>query len=382
MYETSTPISPSLGRVVPRIREAEQFHIPTLDGWRAIAVSLVIAVHSNSMLMNNGSAPARSLALFLTHSGYGVDIFFALSGYLICTLLLYEKRETGTISLSRFYVRRAFRILPPMLLYVFVITVLSLLAILPRLDSGELSAAVLFYRNYYSGSWYTDHFWSLSIEEHFYAVAPVLLLLFNSRQAMRISFGLIAVCVGVRVLEYSLDLFPGTLIQFRTENRCDGLVWGAVLALALQNSTARAWLQRRINAWTFFATITATIILLVYFNSQPERRTIVAAIMPILICHTVLNPHRLIGLILEFPLLKWIGRVSYSLYIWQTLFLVPGIRPLGAIQTFPLALICPIVCAILSYYFVERPMIALGHRLTGSLDLRPKSSGMWAVGRT
>ena len=171
---------------------------------------------------------------------------------------------------------------------------------------------------------------------------------------MRISFGLIAVCVGVRVLEYSLDLFPGTLIQFRTENRCDGLVWGAVLALALQNSTARAWLQRRINAWTFFATITATIILLVYFNSQPERRTIVAAIMPILICHTVLNPHRLIGLILEFPLLKWIGRVSYSLYIWQTLFLVPGIRPLGAIQTFPLALICPIVCAILSYYFVER----------------------------
>jgi hypothetical protein len=93
MDETSRPISPSLGREVPRTSEAEIFYISTVDSWRAIAVSVVIAGHSNSMLMNNGSARARSLALFLTRGGYGVDIFFALSGYLICTLLLYEKRE-------------------------------------------------------------------------------------------------------------------------------------------------------------------------------------------------------------------------------------------------------------------------------------------------
>jgi peptidoglycan/LPS O-acetylase OafA/YrhL len=158
-------------------------------------------------------------------------------------------------------------------------------------------------------------------------------------------------------------------------------MWGAVLAQALQNSAARAWLRRRINGWTFFATLAAAIILLVEFSSQPERRTIVAAVMPILICHTVLNPHRLIGLVLEFPVLKWIGRVSYSLYIWQMLFLVPDIRPLGIFQTFPLNLISPVVCATLSYYFVERPMIGLGHRLAASLNLRSGSSGARAVGR-
>jgi peptidoglycan/LPS O-acetylase OafA/YrhL len=365
--ETSTLITQSLVAEGSRPKKSTPSYIPTLDGWRAIAVSLVVGAHSYTMLMNNGSASARYLALFFAHGGYGVDIFFALSGYLISTLLLCEKRDTGTISLSKFYTRRAFRILPPMLLYLLVITVLSLLALLPPLDAGELSAAVLFYRNYCFGSWYTGHFWSLAIEEHFYAVVPVFLLTSSSRQAMGIAFGLILLCVGIRAFEFSHDhFFPGSLLQFRTENRFDGLMWGAVLALALQHPRARTWLQRRLNTWTFCATIAASIVLLVEFDSQPERRTIVAAVMPILIGHTVLNPHGLVGRLLEFSPLKWLGRISYSLYIWQMLFLVEGSRPLGLIQAFPLSLICPFVCAALSYYLVEKPMIAFGHRLTGS----------------
>jgi peptidoglycan/LPS O-acetylase OafA/YrhL len=311
---------------------------------------------------------ARSLASLFAHGGYGVDIFFALSGYLISTILLREKRDTGTISLSKFYVRRAFRILPPMLLYLLVITMLSLLAFLPPLDPGELSAAVLFYRNYSFGSWYTGHFWSLAIEEHFYLVVPILLLVSNSRRAMGAAFGLILLCIGIRAFEFSHTHFftPGSLLQFRTENRFDGLMWGVILALALQHPGVRTWLQPRLNAWTFCATIAASIALLVEFHAQPERRSIVAAVMPILIAHTVLNPHDLIGRLLEFSPLKWLGRVSYSLYIWQMLFLVEGSRPLGPFQAFLLALICPLVCATLSYYLVERPMIAFGHRLTGS----------------
>jgi peptidoglycan/LPS O-acetylase OafA/YrhL len=366
--ETSMLVTQSLVTEGSRPKTSTLSYIPTLDGWRAIAVSLVIGAHSYTMLMNNGSAPARSLASFFAHGGYGVDIFFALSGYLICTLLLREKRDTGTISLSKFYTRRVFRILPPMLLYLLVITVLSLLAFLPPLDAGELLAAVLFYHNYYFGSWYTGHFWSLAIEEHFYAVVPVFLLMSSSRQAMGIAFGLILLCVGIRAFEFSHDHFfpPGSLLQFRTENRFDGLMWGAVLALALQHPRARTWLQRRLNVWTFCATIAASVVLLVEFDSQAERRTIVAAVMPMLIGHTVLNPYGLVGRLLEFSPLKWLGRISYSLYIWQMLFLVPESRPLGLIQAFPLSLICPFVCAALSYYLVERPMIAFGHRLTNS----------------
>jgi peptidoglycan/LPS O-acetylase OafA/YrhL len=354
--------------------ENSQSYIPSLDGWRAIAVSLVIGAHSYSMLMNNGSAPARSLALFFAHAGYGVDIFFALSGYLICTILLREKRETGTISMSQFYTRRAFRILPPMLLYLLVITCLSLLTFLPLIDAREVLAVVLFYRNYCFGTWYTGHFWSLAIEEHFYAVVPVFLLLFNSRRAMGVAFSLILLCVGIRSFEYSHGLFPASLLQFRTENRFDGLMWGAVLALALQYPTVRSWLKLRLNTWMFFAAIAASIVLLVEFDSQPERRTIVAAVMPILIGHSVLNPQSIVGRLLELSPLRWLGRISYSLYIWQMLFLVGEDRPLGQIQGFPFALILPLACAALSYYLVERPMIAFGRRLAGSLASRDKLS--------
>jgi peptidoglycan/LPS O-acetylase OafA/YrhL len=345
---------------------SERSYIPTLDGWRALAVSLVIGTHSYTMLMNNGSSVARSLASLFSHAGYGVDVFFALSGYLICTLLLREKERTGTINISRFYVRRAFRILPPVLLFLVSIVFLSRVRMLPRFDMREVMAVLFFYRNYVFGSWYTGHFWSLAVEEQFYAVIPLFLLLANRRWAVRCALLLIAFCIGIRWIEFSSGMFFGSLLQFRTENRFDGLLWGSLLALALHDPLACTWLRARLTGWVFLAAIVFAAVLLSEFTTQPARRTIVAVVMPILIGHTVLHSGSLAGRFLEFPLLKWIGRVSYSLYIWQMLFLVEGSRPLGPLQAFPLNLICPFICAALSYYLLEKPMIKLGHRLAGS----------------
>jgi peptidoglycan/LPS O-acetylase OafA/YrhL len=98
-------------------RATQRGYIATLDGWRAIAIGLVISSHSIPMLQNNGSRPALLLATLFEHQGYGVDIFFALSGFLITTLLLRERSRTGSISLKRFYVRRFFRIIPPIVCY-------------------------------------------------------------------------------------------------------------------------------------------------------------------------------------------------------------------------------------------------------------------------
>ncbi len=349
-----------------RARSSESSYIPTLDGWRAIAVSLVIGAHSYTMLMNNGTGTARSLASLLSHSGYGVDIFFCLSGYLICTLLLSERRRTGTLSLSRFYFRRAFRILPPILLYSAVLLFLSSVEILPHIEISEILGTLFFYRNYATGGWYTGHFWSLAVEEQFYAVIPLFLLIVDKRWVVHSVLALIALCIGIRSYEYAHGWFVGSLLQFRTENRFDALLWGCLLALAMQSSVTRAWMERLLTNWMFLPLIAVVVILLLLFDSQPCRRTIVAAFMPLLIASTVLHEDSIVSRILNLPVLRWIGRLSYSLYIWQMLFLVPYDRPLGVLQGFPLNLVCPLVCASLSYYLLERPMIKLGHVLAGS----------------
>lgn len=355
---------------IPR-KKTESAYIPTLDGWRAIAVSLVIAAHSAPMLANNGSRLALLLRSFVTHAGYGVDIFFALSGFLICSLLLREKERMNTISLSRFYVRRVFRILPPMFLYLLFITALSLLSILPHISLTEFLSVVFFFRNYMDGTWYTGHFWSLAVEEHFYLFAPVFILSFPRKWAIRATFVLIAGCIFIRWFEYSHDLFAGSLLQFRTENRYDGLLWGCLLAFALRSESVTNWLRKRLNLIVFILTAISAVVLLTVFTSQPARRTIVAAVMPILIAYTVLNPTAFIGRILELSPMRWIGRLSYSLYLWQMLFLPEFERPLGVIQSFPLSLILPIVCAAISFYFVEKPMIRIGHKLAQAPGIAP-----------
>jgi peptidoglycan/LPS O-acetylase OafA/YrhL len=346
--------------------------IPTLDGWRAIAVGLVIGAHSIPMLRNNGTAAAQSLAALFGHAGYGVDVFFCLSGFLICGQLLSEKETTETISLSRFYVRRAFRILPPILLYLAIIVLLSWAELLPHIDSREIWGTLFFYRNYLRGSWYLGHFWSLAVEEQFYAVIPVFLLLVNRRWAVRGAFALIALCIGIRWFEYAHGWFPEPFSQYRTENRVDGLMWGCLLAAAMQTPAARAWLQKRLTGPVFFALVAILVLLLVGFDSPPSHRTLVAAFMPFLVAHTVLHADGFMGRMLELSALKWVGRLSYSLYIWQMVFLVPHDRPLGVLQAFPLNLTCALICASLSYYLLEKPMIKIGRRL-GSPSARPLS---------
>jgi peptidoglycan/LPS O-acetylase OafA/YrhL len=347
--------------------------IPTLDGWRAIAISLVIAAHSSTMLTNNGGKVARLLAAFFSHAGYGVDVFFCLSGYLICGQLLSEKESTGTISLSSFYTRRAFRILPPIMLFLVVIAFLSGTGMVPHIDIREIWGTLFFYRNYLSGSWYTGHFWSLAVEEQFYAIIPLLLLLIDRRWVIRCALVLIALCIGIRWFEYAHGWFVDSLLQFRTENRFDGLLWGCLLAVAIQR---REWLKKHLTGWAFVAMIAILPVLLTVFSSSPSRRTLVAAAMPFLIGYTVLHADGFVGRVLEMPALKWIGRLSYSLYIWQSVFLVLGDRPLGGLQSFPLNLICPVVCAVLSYYLVEKPMIKMGRSVVDGMKGRGRAAGV------
>jgi len=150
-------------------------YLPTLDGWRALAILAVIFHHANLF----SAGPLSDQWIF--QNGYeGVDVFFAISGLLICWRLLDEESRRGRISLRNFYIRRAFRILPPAVIYLIAIAILSAIGLI-HASAKELLASLLFFRNYlvqlghFSVSpWFTGHFWSLSVEEHFYLLLPGL----------------------------------------------------------------------------------------------------------------------------------------------------------------------------------------------------------------
>jgi peptidoglycan/LPS O-acetylase OafA/YrhL len=352
--------------MTPRER---RLYIPTLDGWRAIAICLVIGAHSVPALLNSGTVMGRGLASLFRHPGYGVDVFFALSGYLICTLLLQERELVGEMNLRRFYVRRAFRILPPVIGYLGVLIVLRAL-VLPEVSRSEILAVLAFARNYWAGSWYTGHFWSLAVEEHFYLLIPFLFSRLRWRAALRAAVALaiaIALCRFLN-LEYGLGngIFSGTDPKFRTENRFDALMCGAILALLLRRESIRKWLARRLSVPAVMALLVIVTVVLSLLESHAVHRSVLAIVMPLFIAHTVLRPTTMVSQLLELPLVRWIGRISYSLYLWQQLFLTPYTRPLGALQAFPFALAAAVMCAAGSYYLIEKPLIRLGHRLAAS----------------
>ena len=145
--------------------------IPTLYGWRGIAIALVLAEHFSPR--RDSHAYFSWLYMLGQH---GVTVFFVLSGFLITSKLLAESQATGRISLFRFYLRRFFRLAPCSWCYLLVVALC--LGHLNLLWPHELRACLFFYRNYFGGNVIspTAHFWSLSLEEQFYVAWPPLLL--------------------------------------------------------------------------------------------------------------------------------------------------------------------------------------------------------------
>ena len=162
--------------------EQKSGYLPSLDGWRTVAILMVVAAHQR---------PWR-LGLFHSqwlHGGRGVRLFFALSGLLICTRLLREEQRFGGISLRSFYTRRLFRIQPAALFYLAVISMLMLAGELPRVWSAVLGSALMV-RTFLprtATNWETAHFWSLAVEEQFYLFLPGFLVLCRRRRLALLS---------------------------------------------------------------------------------------------------------------------------------------------------------------------------------------------------
>jgi len=313
----------------------------------------------------------------------GVSVFFALSGFLITRRLMEERR----IDLPGFYRRRAFRILPPIVAYLAVVALLGLgMRVIP-MDPGQLWASLLFYRNYLtapvSQGWYTGHFWSLAVEEHFYLFWPALLWIVGLRRARWMAPALGLSVAVWREMDAHYDwigrLNPalrGSLA--RTDYRLDILLLGCAVALVWDDARVQALLQRFGGTALAVAAAAAAVCCQVW--TPPGYLTMVAALMALLPAATVAKPSSWAGQILNLPLLAWVGRMSYSLYIWQQLFLPP--RAAGMWHQAPWRLAAIFGCAAASYYWVERPAIAFGRRSrrptpTTSSHPEPESPARW-----
>ena len=178
----SMPSSPSLrdgeiSTAKPTRIKSKSGYIKTLDGWRTIAVGAVILYHAKAITI--GPLHLEKIQGF---GDRGVQLFFAISGILICSRLLEEQRLHGKISLTGFYIRRVFRIQPAAIAFLGTVGILTLIGMLHPTLPASLSS-LFCYRNFYEAAnsavspddRYTAHFWSLAVEEHFYLLLPSLL---------------------------------------------------------------------------------------------------------------------------------------------------------------------------------------------------------------
>jgi len=340
----------------------ESNYIPSLDGWRGVAILLVLVDHSTENI-NLGRFDH-----FFRLGATGVALFFALSGFLITTRLLEEKQRRGFISLKKFYIRRVFRLIPASLTYLIVIGILTVAGVL-TVTRVQWFGSLLFFRNYLpmdlpSGGWFTAHFWSLAVEEHFYLIWPALVILTQGRAIVPA-----ALATGVAIWRY-IDLhhhvihaalwFPG-----RSDVRLDGLLWGCALAILMMRPGFKQQLSRFYSWWLWLiclGTYLGSNLLSGRHNYSPYEPALIALI----VIWPVLHTQNLLGWLLDLRWLKWVGHLSYSLYVWQQLWLVfpDAPAPFGAFQQLPLNIICIFASASLSYYFIEKPMVNFGHRIT------------------
>jgi peptidoglycan/LPS O-acetylase OafA/YrhL len=321
------------------MNEEQTGRTKTLDGWRGIAIIMVLVQHYQAAFPGNAQYSLGQ---------HGVQLFFVLSGYLITSQILSDER----FDLKAFYIRRAFRILPPALLYLSVLVLLT--AFTPfRVCGNDIWACLFFFRNYVAETAIntcTGHFWSLSLEEQFYLLWPALIVLLGRRKASFAAAGLAAAIAIYRIRSWSF--YALGLHALRTEVRADGLLVGCVLGVALTHIPIRQWVERfgMILFWpalVFFAFDVVTV-----QSFIPLHESVAIAIM---LGASSRNPETLVGRLLEWKFLKISGVLSYSIYIWQGLFLRPNWGIFGFVLLGS--------SIIISYCFVEQPARKLGRRL-------------------
>jgi peptidoglycan/LPS O-acetylase OafA/YrhL len=354
--------------------------IPSLDGIRAVSILIVFLSHAGLSRVVPGT--------------FGVTVFFVLSGYLITTLLRVESDRCGRIAIDRFYLRRAFRILPPLYVILTAVVLLAAVGVLPggTPDPRGVLAQVCFLANYYEIAGDanvvpgTDVLWSLAVEEHFYVVFPLLfvLLLRRVRGARQQALVLGVVCLMVLawrcVLVFGLGYgTPPDSPAWRrtchaTDTRLDGILWGCALALYGNPALdATRWPER----WwklVFFPASLAGLVLVFAVRDDRFRETFRYTMQALLLLPVFVTairypdwgPCRLLNL----RPVRFLGQLSYTLYLLHYVVIVavrqrlPGDSLGEQFLAYGLAAVLSVLLSVAVWYAVELPFARLRKRLS------------------
>ncbi|AYF97531.1 acyltransferase family protein [Protaetiibacter intestinalis] len=363
----STPSAPATSRVAG------------LDGLRAFAVAVVVAFHLT---------PGAVVGGYL-----GVDVFFVVSGFIITRLLLAERARTGGIRLGGFWRRRARRLLPALAVLLLVTSTVALFVggdVLVGLG-GQLFGAVTFSSNWYYIATGSDYFaetapelyrnlWSLAVEEQFYLLWPVLVLLVIVRIARPTRIVLLAAATVASALAMALLLTPGdpTRVYYGTGTHAFGLTLGALLAVVSQWWSARPleWPRaaRRALGWAGAVALAGLVALAVWMPGTAEWTYSGGlqgvAVLTAVVITAALVPASPLARGLELPPLRWVGERSYGIYLWHWPVFVLLVAALPSWRADTglawalggIAAAVTVVAAALSYRFIETPIRRDGFR--------------------
>jgi peptidoglycan/LPS O-acetylase OafA/YrhL len=366
-----------------KVKKDNTGYIRTLDGWRAIAVWAVIFHHSRASSL--GSFDLSPIRDFCDH---GVQLFFAISGLLICSRLLEERALNGRISLKGFYIRRVFRIQPAAIVYLLVLGTLGLTGIIPQSALAWVSSLLCFRNIHAALNWptlpgdrYTVHYWSLAVEEHFYLFLPMLLLL--ARKNVRWSLGILsALFFFWAPFADHFGLAESPLSAWRTDISLRYLIFAAFLAALIAQPVQRLWFTKLTAYGIPIVVVVGGILVSQRFLNGHGTNELCCLGFPLMVLSTMLHPQGWLGRLMETWLFSFLGRISYSLYLWQMLFFVHRSEPsiIRYVQNTPWNLLVLMICAMSSYYFIEKPLIRFGHKLAppatpGRADLSEHRNG-------
>lgn len=328
-------------------------YIPSLNGLRAISIIFVLYAHVLLKNFNFSENPGGQV---------GVTIFFIISGYLITLLLLQEEAKNGFISLKNFYIRRTLRIFPLYYILLLVYLLLQLAGVLHFTSASWITSLTytkyLLPSNY--GDWESGHLWSLSIEEHFYLVWP---LIFTCLKKYRVHFA----CLVIIAVTLTRLFTQVSVMHLFT--RADALMWGCLFAI--YNKEIVVYLKSKQSLFLLVPFVILLLSLLVKRGvtllSLTAHKGFVAAFLGsyglvtnlcicLIIVISIHYKNNIWYQILNTRLFTYVGRLSYSIYVWQQLFFSAQVAKL---LVFPINIICIFTAAVFSYHFIEKPFLAL-----------------------